>query len=143
MKRILFLLLLLANLCSAQTTTTTIDLAGAWGNMQDDCPGSPGCFFGEGWRTIGGVSMRATHGCPSVTNRINMTSFVSIENGTHYGGGFILPYNFKSFYKYKITTTGSAVKSILQLQMTNTPTFATDLCTFRSPAVDIISTTKK
>jgi hypothetical protein len=145
MKKLLFLLLLAANLCSAQNSTTTIDFDnGPKGTAEAPCQGTSECFFGTGFRTINGIPIRATHGCPDVGYALFLTSFVSVDPGTAgtpWGSGIAIQYPFKAGYRYKISTTGAANSSMLQYQMTNSLTFASNMCTFRTPEVDILSTT--
>lgn len=142
MRRILLLLMLCTNLCSAQNSTTTIDFVnGQVGPEDSPCIGNASCTFGTGIRTVSGVPIRATHGCPGFYRApLVLTSFVS-TTGTPYGSGIAIIYPFKANYRYKISTTGSANSSMLQYQMTNSLTYASNMCTFATPEVDIMSTT--
>ena len=143
MKKILALLVLGVQFCHAQVVTTLIDFDGGQkGAMQDDCPAAGSCYFGEGFRTISGVSIRTTHGCPNVGADLVLTAFVG-QNGDPWGEGIAIQYPFKAHFKYKITTEsdGGFENMFVQLQMTNNPTLTSSVCTYQAHEVDITSTT--
>jgi hypothetical protein len=131
-----------------QPVTTTIDFVnGPYGDF-NSCGSLSDCHLGTTGRTVSNVKFKATHGCPSLSqlvccfeqvNRAYLTAFFG-SDGHPIGTGMVLEYQFKAYHRYRITLNGSINEGVtLQMRMTNSPTYATNLCTFDSPPVDISS----
>ena len=144
MKKLLLFLAVLPIFSFSQTTITLIDFEnGPWGTYVSCGPTSV-CDLGSSYRTVSNIKVRATHGCPSLHTQgyseLGLTAFYSNVDGHAIGTGAVIEFNFKANYTYKITIKGGILDNILHMQMTNNPTYATDLCTFNTNAVDLSGT---
>lgn len=147
MKLLLLSLLTLPFFCFSQTTTTIVDFENGPFGTAEICGSGSLCHFGQTGRTITGIHVKSSHGCPGLScqgcsgSAAKLTAWYSDEDGSPFGSGIVVDYNFKPGYSYKITLDASVTDNILQMQMTNNPTYATNLCTFRNSPVDISGTT--